>query len=162
MLKINLINALAEPFPNKVYALNAILEIANSKVTIFPTQLLSKIRTKIKINKLQKELFETFEFLVDFIFSSSFLSNNSSIGSFANVSSNADINNNRTVYQQNNECVRLPNWPLKLTNRTQHGLEYDCMFSFLNSSSPFWQSIFKLDHMNATFTINCNSLPVRP
>ncbi len=38
-------------------------------------------------------------------------------------------------------------WPLKLVTRSQYNLEYDCIFRFLNSSSVFWLTIFRLDSM---------------
>ncbi len=50
-------------------------------------------------------------------------------------------------------------WPLKLVNRSQYNLEYDCIFKFLNSNSLFWLTIFRLDSMSFTFSLETSSLP---
>ena len=50
-------------------------------------------------------------------------------------------------------------WPLKLVTRSQYNLEYDCIFRFLNSSSVFWLTIFRLDSMGLTFSLETSALP---
>ena len=93
-----------------------------------------------------KELCSSFEIIVNCLFSSS--------KKISYICSNVpDFN-----YSSNIEPK--VNWPLKLVNRSQHGIEYDCIFNFLNTNSIFWFTIFKLDHMGATFSIEANSLPV--
>lgn len=95
----------------------------------------------------------SFEIIVNCIFS-----NSNAINYIYNDYSSSDINNNNNLNRSNIE--QKFNWPLKLVNRSQYSLEYDCMFNFLNTSSPFWISIFRLDNLGATFNIECNSLPV--
>lgn len=92
-----------------------------------------------------KELCSSFEIIVNCLFSSS-----------------AKINyiyNNLPDTNYSSDIEKKINWPLKLVNRSQYCLEYDCIFNFLNSNSLFWYTIFKLDHTGATFSIECNSLP---
>ena len=140
MLKINLINALYEPFPEKCHILNSFLESpANSK-----------------------SLYDTFELLVDFIFSNTYINASNSL-----TSTFSDINNNnsRTVYgatASGDQFIRPPaTWPLKLINKTQYDHEHECIFNFLSTNSPLWLAIFRLDNLGSIFNVSCNSLPVR-
>lgn len=76
----------------------------------------------------------------------------------------SDINNN-TSNNSNNYNIRGNEyrqvWPLKFIYRSQYGLEYDCIYNFLNTNSTFWNCLFKLDSLGPVFSISANSLPVR-
>lgn len=137
MLKLKLINALAEPFPQRCQLLNHILDNAASG----------------------KDLYVMFELLVDFIFTNSYINGPASNGNLI-LTSFGSTEANRPVH----EALRPPSWPLKLLNRTnqqQYKVEYDCILQFLNSKSILWSAMFKLEQTGALFSISCNSLPVR-
>ena len=143
MIKLYVLNALSEPFPARCQILNSILETSNHKVNLnFLNFSREKKCLKFKIIIL-KDLSIAFEIIVNSVFNSN-LSNDIS-----------DINNNRNI----NKYDSKTNWPFKISIN-QLGLEYNCIYSFLNTSSLFWSCLLKLESLNAVFSLPCASLPV--
>ena len=103
-----------------------------------------------------QDLYTTFELIVNLIFTNS--SHLSSDLQYAYVS---DLNNNNRSMNTSttNKLDPKTSWPFKVTQQ-QHGFEHGYIFSFLNTSSIFWSSLFKLDSLGAEFSLPCASLPV--
>ena len=69
--------------------------------------------------------------------------------------SNSDINNNRNASRND----LTASWPFKISI-SQHGLEYNCIFNFLNTRSLFWSCLLRLESLKVVFSMPCASLPV--
>ncbi|CAF0889215.1 unnamed protein product [Brachionus calyciflorus] len=141
MLKINLLNILSEPLPNKCNQLNTLLETSNLK-----------------------DLYTYIEFIINFIFSNNQLKSNLNFYDLHPVETNLktqqhslNLTNAPTSTLQN---LYQTNWPLKLVNRSQYGIDYDFIFNFLNTNSIFWLSLFKLDEIGAVFRLPSSAFPL--
>jgi hypothetical protein len=149
MLKLYVLNGLAEPFPGKCQILNSILQTCSSK-----------------------DLYTCVEILIDCIFVNYATPNNqyylSDINNNNGGGSNANIGLSRLYYgnyaydaSSANECGKIASWRLKTISRTTSiGSEYEHIYGFLCTSSPFWLSLFKLEAMGARYTLACSLLPV--
>lgn len=132
MLKINLLNILTEPLPNKCQQLNALLESSNIK-----------------------DLYTYIEYIVNFVFANNQFK--SSVNFFDIPTSNTDTSPSKLNARSLN--IYQSNWPLKLVNRSQHTIDYDTIYNFLNTTSTFWLCLFKLDSYGAVFRIPASSFP---
>jgi hypothetical protein len=146
MLKLYVLNGLTEPFPSKCQILNSILQSCSSK-----------------------DLYTCVEILIDCIFvnyatqnNQYYLSdiNNNNGGVNTNVSMNRLCGNYGYGVVNQSEYGKIASWRLKTTSRTNIGSEYEYIYSFLCTSSPFWLSLFKLEAMGARYTLACSLLPV--
>ena len=102
----------------------------------------------------QKDLYTSFELIVNLIFNANSTINLSNEVNYASVN-NSDVNNNRNTSR--NELKTI--WPFKISI-SQHGFEYSCIYNFLNTNSLFWSCLLRLESLNAVFNMPCSSLPV--